>query len=67
MTATHNTHTTGPEQDTVITTYVLTFVLALITLFIDFFAKGFDLVPQDPEDAKTHHYVRLNDSAMRLP
>ncbi len=50
-----------------ITTYVLTFVLALITLFVDFFAKGFDLVPQDPEDAKTHHYVRLNDSAMRLP
>lgn len=58
----------GPEQDTVITTYVLTFVLALITLFVDFFAKGFDLVPQDPEDEKAHHYVRLNDPThMRLP
>jgi hypothetical protein len=46
----------------VITTYVLTFVLALITLFVDFFAKGFDLVPQDPEGEKAHHYVRLNNS-----
>ena len=43
---------------------MLTFVLALLVLFIDFAAKGGELIPQEPDEEP--NYVRLNDS-VRLP
>ena len=56
------------EQSTVIAAYVLTFVLTLLELFIDFAAKGGELIPQEPEEEPEEepNYVRLND-AIHLP
>jgi hypothetical protein len=50
----------GPDQNTAIATYVLTFVLALLALFPDFFAKGGDVVPEAPDGESS--YIRLNDA-----
>jgi hypothetical protein len=45
---------------------VLTFVLGLLVLFIDFAAKGGDLIPEEPE-GEHRNYIRLNDATLNLP
>jgi len=55
------------EQNTAITVYVLTFVLALVVLFFDFWVKGADLIPEAGPAPRDSIKLTAQDGRLYLP
>jgi hypothetical protein len=66
-TSPHAPHAPAGEQNTAITIYVLTFVLALIVLFFDFWVKGADLLPEAGPAPRDSMKLTAQDGRLYLP